>query len=156
MARIPNVLENQLVAHQKTLEQKISDQGPNHLRVDPHLLGLAIQELSDHRRIISHHNHPATGTKSWYSNSRADPLLVQDKLDEIAPLYARVSTGNFRNLVGDALEVITYKALLSLNETNPRFSFDGAFDLSAPKKKTEGTKKRTFQGNFWAPNAKMC
>ena len=133
LARIPNVLEKQTVAHRKTLEQKISDQGPNHLRVDPQLLGLAIQELHEHRRTITHHPHPPTRTKSWYANAGADADAVQKKLAELAPLYASVSTGNFPNLIGDALEVIVYKALLSLNQAHPRYAFHGVFDVNASK-----------------------
>lgn len=110
MARLPNVLERETVAHQKTLEQKISDQGPSPLRVDPHLLGLAIRELANERGILRPYTHNATGTAPWYANARANPEIVQKKLNELAPLYAKVSIGNFSNLVGDALEVIVFKA----------------------------------------------
>jgi hypothetical protein len=34
--RIQSILDRETVAHQKTLEQKISDQGPTPLRVDHH------------------------------------------------------------------------------------------------------------------------
>lgn len=133
MARLPNVLERETVAHQKTLEQKISDQGPSPLRVDPHLLGLAIRELTNERGILRPYTHNATGATQWYANARANPKIVQKKLDELAPLYAKVSIGNFKNLVGDALEVIVFKALKVLNAAQSRYSFQGALRLDQPK-----------------------
>lgn len=146
MSRLPNVLERELVAHQKTLEQKISDQGPKHLRVDPHLLGLAIRELSVERGIICAHTHPETGARPWYANARHPPEVVQPKLDTLAPLYAQVSIGNFSNLIGDALELVVFKALQSLNEAKPHLAFDGAFDLSSPKN-SQGRYKKIEPSN---------
>ena len=141
MARLPNILERETVAHQKTLEQKISDQGPTPQRVDPHLLGLAIRELSVERRILRAHAHDATPTASWYANARATPEQVQQKLESLAPLYAQVSSGNFPNLVGDALEVIVFKALQSLNTAQPRYSFQGALRIDQPKNRHGRYKK---------------
>ncbi len=135
MARLPNVLERDTVANQKTLEQKISDQGPKRQRVDPHLLGLAIRELTEERRTIRKFTHPATGSVGWYANARLTAGEVQPKLDVLAPLYAQVAFGSFPNLVGDALEVVVFKTLQQLNTHNPRYSFDGAFDLEGPRTK---------------------
>lgn len=134
MARLPNILERETVANQRTLEQKISDQGPNHQRVDPHLLGLAILELANERKIIRAHTHPGTPVK-WYANARFSNDEVEQKLAVVGPLYVQVTTGHFPNLVGDALEVIVFKALQQLNDERPRYSFDGSFDLAAPKNK---------------------
>ena len=133
MARLPNVLERQTVAHQKTLEQKIADQGPRAMRVHPHLLGLAIRELAVERRTLRTYRHPSTGNTGWYATARTDEAAVRQKLDEIAPLYAQVKSGYFPNFVGDALEVVIFKALQTLNASNPRYSFDGAIDLEGPK-----------------------
>lgn len=133
MARLPNVLERQTVACQKTLEQKISDQGPGHLRVHPHLLGLAIRELLKERNTITAYTHPATGHTKWFANASTSSTAVTTQLDTLAPLYKTVSTGTFLNLVGDALEIITFKTLQTLSDNSPRFSFLGSFDLDAPK-----------------------
>ena len=135
MARLPNILERQLVCCQKTLEQKISDQGPNGQRVDPHLLGIAIKELAVHRGIITAHNHQATGTTSWYANSRASITDIKNRLNDLAPLYDQVSNGTFPNLVGDALEVVVQESLISLNQQNPAFNFLGAMQTLLPKNK---------------------
>jgi hypothetical protein len=58
--RIQSILDRETVAHQKTLEQKISEQGPTQQRVDPHLVGLAILDLLNLNR-LREHNHPGSG-----------------------------------------------------------------------------------------------
>lgn len=135
MLRLPNVLDREVVACQKTLEQKISDQGPAGQRADPHLLGLALKELSLERRLLAVHTHPATTDISWYANARTPAEVVQEKLNVVAPLYAKVATGQFPNLVGDALEVITYKCLMELHRSAPRHDFLGSMDLVSSKNK---------------------
>ena len=144
MKRIPNVLDTELVACQKTLEQKISEQGPKPQRVDPHLISLARKELTNHRRTIKHYTHASTGDIQWYTNTRAEDGKVLAKLNTVAPLYREITSQPFKKVVGDALEVITYKCLLNLKNRERRFAFHGSFDLSAPKlqgcfKKTEPT-----------------
>jgi hypothetical protein len=131
MRRLPNVLETQGVAHQKTLEQKISEQGPKGQQVDPHLLGLAIRELHQHRRIVNRHTHEQTNTH-WFANARTSQATVTKHLEILAPLYSQVSQGEFKNRVGDALEIVTQQAILQLQKSAPRHSFSGHFDLSAP------------------------
>ena len=136
MARLPNVLDREVVSCQKTLEQKISDQGPSNQRVDPHLLGLAIHELSTERKFLAIHTHPATGPIQWFSHSTQLPTReVMEKLNVIAPLYASVAFGQFPNLVGDALEIIVAQSLAQLNAENPRHDYLGSFDLGGPKNK---------------------
>lgn len=130
--RVQSVLDRETVSHQKTLEQKISDQGPNHLRVDPHLLGLAIKDLLQLNRLREHH-HASTATAPWFANPATSPTAVTARLDTLAPLYASVSRGPFRNLVGDALEVIVFKCLQSVYSATPRYGFYGHFLLHEPK-----------------------
>ena len=45
--RLLNVLRDNVVATARTLEQKISDAGPGHMRVDPHALLNARKQLED-------------------------------------------------------------------------------------------------------------
>src|SRR5688572_14204170 len=108
--RIQKVLDRERVAHQKTLEQKISDQGPAGLRVDPHLLGLAIKDLLELNRLKKAH-HPSTVNHPWYANRLTPDVEIQERLNELAPLYAHVSGGGFGNHTGDALEIIVFKCL---------------------------------------------
>jgi hypothetical protein len=51
----------------------------------------------------------------------------------LAPLYASVSGSGFGNLSGDALEVVVFKCLNKIYETNPRFPYQGQFLLNEPK-----------------------
>ena len=130
--RVQSVLDTHTVANQKTLEQKISDQGPGDLRVDPHLLGLAIRDLREQRRLAIH-THPSTATLQWFSNLATSSARAQAKLSTIAPLYAETTSDGFGNLIGDALEIAVYKCLLEVEREKPRYSFQGKFDLSGPK-----------------------
>lgn len=50
--RIQSILDRETVAHQKTLEQKIAEQGPDGQRVDPHLIGLAIKDRHEETGLV--------------------------------------------------------------------------------------------------------
>lgn len=130
--RVQSILDRETIAHQKTLEKKISEQGPGEQRVNPHLVGYAIQDLLELNR-LRFLRHPATGNQKWYINPLTNDDDAQPKLDELAPLYASVSGGGFGNLTGDALEVVTYKCLLNVKQQKPRYDFQGAFHLDKPK-----------------------
>jgi hypothetical protein len=135
MSRLPNVLAAEIVACQKTLEQKISDQGPTPLRVDPHLLGLGLRELTVERGIFTTYTHEKTGPTSWYANAGTPKEAINAKLNEVAPLYAQVASGSFPNLVGDALEIVVQRSLTELRTAHPNFDFLGSFDLATDKNK---------------------
>jgi hypothetical protein len=130
--RIQSVLDRETVACQKTLEQKISDQGPTDMRVDPALVGKAILDLREQRRFQTH-THPTTGNISWYSNRTTFFAAVNARLATLAPLYDRVSGHGFGNLTGDALELVVWKALRVIEAANPRYAYQGHFDISKPK-----------------------
>ena len=130
--RIQSVLDRETVSHQKTLEQKIAEQGPKGQHVDPHLIGLAIFDLL-HQNRLREHSHPATASKPWYANPGTKDAAVNTKLDVLAPLYASISGGGFGNLTGDALEIIVFKCLDKIFSAHPRFSYQGYFHLDEPK-----------------------
>lgn len=130
-ARILSVLDRETVAHEKTLEQKISDQGPTGQRVDPHLVSLAIDDMRELNRLAVHH-HASTGDTPWYANVGRAEAEVQEKLATIAPLYELVSN-TLTNVVGDALEIVTYQSLKAAREAAPRYHFEGSFYLDRPK-----------------------
>jgi len=129
--RILSVLDRETVAHEKTLEQKISDQGPEGRRVDPHLVTLAIQDMIHLNRIATH-RHPTSRDVPWYANIGTAADAVQAKLDTIAPLYVRLSQ-TLNDKVGDALEIITYQSLSAARAAAPRYHFEGSFALDRPK-----------------------
>jgi hypothetical protein len=130
--RIQSILDREIVAHQKTLEQKISEQGPDPLRVDPHLVGLAIRDLVDLNRLREHRHQPSR-TKSWFANPGTTADAIAERLNELGPLYASITGQGFGNLSGDALEVVVFKCLQSVYEGNPRYAYQGLFHLDQPK-----------------------
>lgn len=138
--RIQSILDREIVSHQKTLEQKISDQGPKGQHVDPHLVGLAVMDLLALKR-LKESNHPTTGPFPWYSNILANDDAIKTRLDQLAPLYASVSTGHFPNLSGDALEVVIFKCLDEIYSNSPKHAYLGAFDLDEPKNEQGRFKK---------------
>ena len=139
--RIQSILDREIVSHQKTLEQKISDQGPNPIRVDPHLVGKAIADLLELNR-LRRHTHPATGKKqSWFSNPATDQTAINERLDQLAPLYDSVTQHGFGNLVGDALEIVVQKCLEDVQANDPRYVYQGHFRLDLPKDKHGRYKK---------------
>jgi hypothetical protein len=129
--RIQSVLDREIVAHQKTLEQKIAEQGPTNMRVDPHLIGHAIFDLRHLNRLADHH-HNSTGNKPWYANIGTTAANVQGRLAELAPLYQSVTGGGFGNQTGDALEIVVFKCLDRLYTADPKYAYQGYFDLAAP------------------------
>jgi len=130
--RIQSILDRETVCHQKTLEQKIAEQGPTGQRVDPHLIGLAIRDLLEQNRLRKH-QHPSTGAKPWYANPATSKEHVHERLETLAPLYDHISGHGFGNLVGDALEVVTFKCLDRVFLANHRFAYMGQFALTEPK-----------------------
>lgn len=132
--RIQSILDRDIVAHRKTSEQKIAEQGPTGQRVDPHLVGLAIMDLQETRRLRAH-SHQSDGKTQWYSNLLAKDEQVKERLDELAPLYTQITGGGFGNLTGDALEVITFKCLKNIFDQNKRYAYLGYFHLDEPKDK---------------------
>ena len=127
--RIQSVLDREIVASRRTLEQKISDQGPSTQRVDPHLVGLAIMDLEETNRLQSR----KAGGILWYANPGTTEIQFNAKLEKLLSIYLATHGGGFGNLVGDALELIVYKALSEQYAQQPRFPFLGHFDLQAPK-----------------------
>lgn len=131
--RVQSILDKQIVAHQKTLEQKIADQGPNNQRVDPHLVGLAIFDLLKQNRLVKH-DPPGITSGAWYSNPGAPLDQIESRLETLTNLYESVSGHGFGNLTGDALELIVFKCLEEIRTKNPRYSYSGQFLLGEQKK----------------------
>ena len=131
--RVQSILDRERVSHQKTLEQKISDQGPMGMRVDPHLVGLAIMDLLELNRLKTVH-HKETGNHPWYANILTPQPVIDERLKVLAPLY-QSTLGSFSNLVGDALEIVTEKCLAAVQTGSGRYAYQGHFMLDQPKDK---------------------
>lgn len=130
--RIQSILDREIVAHRRTLEQKIADQGPSHQRVDPHLVGHAIFDLLELKR-LKEHLHTATAVQPWYANPGTPDQSVADRLHNLAPLYANITGGGFGNLTGDALEIIVGKCLEQVYTNDRKYAYLGHFHLNEPK-----------------------
>lgn len=72
------------------------------------------------------------GGTRWFSNPATSDADADAKLQQIVPLH-EATRGNFSNLVGDALELVCYKALDRVYIRQPRYAYQGSFDLAAPK-----------------------
>jgi len=131
-SRIQSILDRDTVCNQKTLEQKIAEQGPKPMRVDPHLVGLALLDLLQLNRLSSH-THESTKI-AWFANPGTKAALVAERLAELAPLYAQITGNGFGNLTGDALELVVWKCLEEQFSAKRRFAYQGHFDLTKPKK----------------------
>lgn len=144
--RVQSVLDRDIVAGQRTLEQKISDQGPEGQRVDPHLLGLALMDLLETNRL----RRLDRGGGKWFTNPATPDAKADAKLEQLLPLHAAIRD-SFSNLVGDALELVCYKALDQVYARQPRFAYLGSFDLTVPKN-AEGRYVKLQPPKFIGPN----
>jgi hypothetical protein len=132
-SRIQSILDRDTVCNQKTLEQKVAEQGPKPMRVDPHLVGLAILDLLQLNRLNAH-THESTKKIAWFANLGTKASAVTERLAELAPLYAQITGNGFGNLTGDALELVIWKCLDERFLAQRRFAYQGHFDLAKPKK----------------------
>ena len=136
--RIQSILDREIAAGRRTLEQKISDQGPAGQRVDPHLVGLAIMDLLETARL----KERVVAGDPWYSNPGTSDQAAEAKIGKYAQLHALINSGNFGNLIGDALELVVFKTLDRLYAAQPRYAYHGSFRLSEPKKLARYVKDR--------------
>jgi hypothetical protein len=122
--RLRRVLHAQTVACARTLEQKISDAGPNPMRVDPHILTDARKEL-EQQGVIS---TVSRGSMRWYHLTSADQADVTARLAQLEPIHEALREDNFGKRLGQTLEIAVYRALLTQPELQ---TFGGYLDLDA-------------------------
>jgi hypothetical protein len=115
--RILRALTTLTVANQRTLEQKISDAGPNNQRIDPHILTEVRNRLADEGAIASVKRQNAP----WYYAGNTPLATVEARLAELLPIYKACSDISGR--IGQALEIAVYRALCQI----PAADFSGRF-----------------------------
>lgn len=115
MRRLVRNLDTLGVANMRTLEMKVADAGPEHLRVDPHVLTKVRRELEEAGRIIR-------VKQVWFHRETAERARVQARLALLEPLYARMNDHNLKLRLGQTLEIAILRAL----EDAP-FDFVGGF-----------------------------
>jgi hypothetical protein len=105
--RLQSVLSRHTVAMARTLEQKISDAGPSGQRVDPIYLTKALQELRAEGRVI-----PKEAERiNWYHLAGTDSASIEKRLEEQVSVYAKATAKQFKNRLGQVLEIAVYRAL---------------------------------------------
>jgi hypothetical protein len=118
----------------RTLEQKISDAGPDGQRIDPHILTDVRREMQQEYRIIRsvHANTP------WFHLVETPQAVVQRRLNEQLPISQELNRQSLIVRLGQALEIATYKALLRSDlEFHGRFRDLDSHDDSTPYSKEE-------------------
>ncbi len=115
--RLVRVLAAHTVANARTLEQKISDAGPNPQRVDPHILTGVRNAMVEEGRIvrINRANTP------WFHLHDAAPKTVRTRLAEQLAIHQALFRGNAAARLGQTLEIATYRALEQLPAATPFF-----------------------------------
>jgi len=109
----------------RTLEQKISDAGPNNQRIDPHVLTPIRKEMEDEGAIQRRDGHGNT----WYFLGNTSPEIVSKRLAEQADDFKLFTKNGVPQRIGQALEIATYRALV--NTGIPEF-FGRFPNLNAP------------------------
>jgi len=104
--RLRSVLKANIVARDRTLEQKISDAGPSPQRIDPHILTEARASLKSAGIIVE---LQAEGIP-WYALATTDPAICDFRLQELAAVHRQ--TRDITLLIGEALEVAVFRSLL--------------------------------------------
>jgi hypothetical protein len=107
------------VANLRTLEQKISDAGPNPQRIDPHILTDVRRRLEAEGVLL---RIPARNT-SWFYLASTDNATVQARLTEQLAVHDRLQERGFLMRQGQALEIAVFRSLLEQNQ----LSFLGNF-----------------------------
>ena len=102
--RIVANLEALTVANMRTLEMKIADAGPAHLRVNPHIITAVRNSMIKRGAIIKTDNF-------WYHRANADRAAVADRLAVLVPLHRRTSERAFTLRMGQTLEISILKSL---------------------------------------------
>jgi hypothetical protein len=129
--RLLRVLARHGVATMRTLEQKISDAGPAHMRIDPHLLTVARKLLQEEKFIAR--------VGVWYHLRDAPPETIRSRLADQQPTYLALQKRQFRLRQGQTLEIAVSRAL---GEAFPRDHL-GGFAISMTTTTVRSTKRKS-------------
>lgn len=121
--RLAKVLRTAKLATWRTLEQKISDAGPGHMRIDPHALTEARNSLLDTGVLVRKKE-----AFTYFHLESVQPDELAAKLQVIRPLWAEISKQEVTMRMGQALEIAAYRAFVQ----QPLFNtFGGFLDLES-------------------------
>lgn len=107
--RILSVLTKHRVCSGRTLENKVADAGPTHMRIDPHVITNGLRDLREagQIRIMNRHN------VHWYTLPSLSQPDIDSRLAELEPIQEAFAEHGFSMRVGQALEIALYCALAS-------------------------------------------
>ena len=106
--RLLSVVERHGAAIPRTLEQKISDAGPNPLRVDPHILTPVRNRLLQEGKLTATRRH----NQLWYHLPSTSDTVVESRIAEQFEALRLTLDNAFKNRVGDALEIAVQRGLM--------------------------------------------
>jgi len=105
------VIGHHVLANPRTLEQKISDAGPNNQRIDPHV-------LTDVRKRLVRDGHIAKlfeGGVEWFHLPDENKDAITQRLKEQMTVYKRMVDGEIPKRIGQCLEIAVFRALCLQN-----------------------------------------
>jgi hypothetical protein len=105
--RLVLVLRAQGVAVARTLEQKISDAGPNPMRIDPHILTPVRNAMVREGRIIRLQRPSGI----WFHLDNTPQATVDARLQVLEPIYTGLHQGDLGPRIGQTLEIAIFHAL---------------------------------------------
>jgi hypothetical protein len=114
-----SVLSSHAIATARTLEQKISDAGPSNLRVEPHVLTNARQQLERTDEIACEIHAGAP----WYYLTSTPEAIYRARLAELSPVYSASVDRQFAERLGQTIEIATFRTLVE----QANFTFFGGF-----------------------------
>jgi|SRR6266550_6532325 len=109
-ARLVKILKTYKAAAARTLEQKISDAGPNPMRVDPHILTSHVANWNRTSRILRINRDNST----WYALTSTPEAEVEAKLQTLIPIHSQLCDQSFNMRLGQALEIAIFRAPVQL------------------------------------------
>jgi hypothetical protein len=110
--RILSVLGSHTVCSLRTLENKIADAGPGHMRVHPHILTESLRDLRETGRV----RRIGRKTGTWYTLPVTSSEKVNQRLAELEPIQEALSDKVLIPRVGQALEIAIYRALTACSD----------------------------------------
>jgi hypothetical protein len=105
--RLARVLYKRKVCTDRTLEQKISDAGPNNQRVEPMILTQARKLMLKLGEIVKIER----GKTPWFHLSITPRDEVEEWLEVVGPIYDQTQEPMFTQRLGQVLEIAVLKAL---------------------------------------------
>lgn len=113
--RLVKNLDTLGVANMRTLEMKIADAGPNHLRINPHIITQVRKAMVKAKRI-------GMIDGLWYHRTTENPERIEARLAVLKPLHARTNQHNFKLRMGQTFEIAILRCL-----ENAGMQFVGGF-----------------------------